>query len=185
MDLCDQHDPGYFRRNRLPHPDAMALQDLMLQDAGIFFRYLGVGENAKSRVDAIDGLLPANDSGHLRLACPDPFLGRCGKTSPDGTFGQTGDEANPQHITAIMELICIHDKPFYNKNKWFLPIRPPGYFSNLRRNSSRRRLATSMVLPSSMMTEPPLPFWYFWIRERLMIWELWIRQKIASGSISS
>src|SRR6185437_16316652 len=108
LDLGDQHDPGDFGGDGLPYPYAMALQDLMLQDAGIVFGDLGVRQDAETRVYAIHRFLVAHDIGYLLLAGPDtPFDGR----RDDALVSSGGEPDNgrdAQRIMAILEFGLVH-----------------------------------------------------------------------------
>src|ERR1700722_8499284 len=68
MHLGDQHEFGYFRRNGVPYPYTMALQDLMLQGTGVCFGNLGICEDAKAGINPINGRVSSDDIRHMLLA---------------------------------------------------------------------------------------------------------------------
>src|ERR1700761_3350343 len=136
LDLRDQHDPGDLGRNGLADSHAMALKYLMLQDMGILFGYFSIGKDAETGVDAINGLLLTNDIGYLLLAGPDALFDnrRDNAIAPAG--GELGSGADPQGFVTVLKICLVH-------------VFSWNYFKSLRRNSSLRRLATSITVPSS------------------------------------
>ncbi len=91
-------------------PDAMALQDLVLQDTGIRFRYFGIGQDTETRIDAIDRSLTGGDPRHMLLARPDLFLGRGRNASAMASGCKANDRSDRKPVAAILKIGGVHNK---------------------------------------------------------------------------
>ncbi len=141
-------------RDRIPHPHTMALEDFMLQQPCIRLRDLRVGQNAKTCVDPIDRSRLPNDIRNLLLAGPDLLNGSRRQHPAHGSVRNckyvSDRSTHPDHTQNLSDPYV----PFLFKSTGFPEIL---HFSSRRRNSCRRRLATSISLPSSRTTYPPRP----------------------------
>ncbi len=71
MHFGDHHDFGQFHRDGIAYTHTVALQYLVLEHAGIGFRYGGIGKDAETGIDTIHGCLLTHDLGNLLFAGPD------------------------------------------------------------------------------------------------------------------
>src|SRR6186713_1728008 len=69
MYFCDQHYPCNSNRDRITYSHTMALQDVILQGTGIFFRDLGVTQRTEACIDAINSAMLRNDLIYICAAC--------------------------------------------------------------------------------------------------------------------
>jgi hypothetical protein len=88
------------------------LKDLVLQDTSILFRYFGIGQDPKTGVDAIYGLLTGGDTGNMLLTGPDLLFGRGGDAAAKRARRQVDGCCDRKPITAILEIGSVHKKIF-------------------------------------------------------------------------
>jgi gliding motility-associated-like protein len=104
MHLGDKHDPGYLFRNGVAYPDAMTLEDLVLQDLCVFLGYFCIGENTKTGIDPVDGSIMTNDVGYMLLTGPYPFDGGGRQYAFHGARGQFDGSGDRQLIETILKI---------------------------------------------------------------------------------